>query len=433
MMRLSPEFLRNLWLEMSVHRMLIMPVSLVLVFYIAYLMGEWSALHLTSLLIYIILTMLWGVRLAGESLIEEISNRTWDQQRMGAISPWQMSWGKLFGSTVYVWYGVLLTLPLFVVSGLISGEVMLWRKLLLLLSGAVLIQSSALLISLLMVRRHGSHRRNLSTLTLIAALFCISLASPFYDEYFNQLAWYGIEMGQLTFLTMSSVIFCGWALLGLQRTMAEELQFRNSPLVWLAFTLFLILYVMGFSPVNMENGLELNMIGVFLIALSLCYVMIFVERKDPLEMRRFQVARQQQGWYAALVHVPCWLVSLLIVLILGVVLQFVDAPLAGVLETLLSFDQLVLLLLLFLLRDIGVFIYFNLAQKHARADATAMVYLVLLYLLLPILFSVVGATTLNNLLVPITTSSVMLTALSGVVQCGVLGWLIYQRWLSFRK
>lgn len=432
-MRLSPEFLRNFWLEMSVHRLLMMPVALVLMFYIAFSVGDWSALHYTSLMIYIVLTMLWGVRLAGESLIDEISNRTWDQQRMGAISPWQMSWGKLFGSTVYIWYGAMLILPLFMVSGLINGEPMLLSKLLLLLSGAVLMQSLALLISLVMVRRQGSHRRNLSTLALLAALFFISSLAPFYDEYFNQITWYGLSMSQLAFFTMSSLVFCGWGLVGLQRTMAEELQFRHRPLVWLAFMLFLIFYVMGFSPLDRESGLTLNISGAFLIALLLCYGMILIERKDPLEVRRFQVTWRQQGWYDALVHVPCWLVSLIVVLILGGAVQLVDASSVSVLEALLSFDQLVLLLLLFLLRDIGVFIYFNLAKKHLRADATAMVYLALLYLLLPALFGVVGATTLNNLLLPVATSSSMLTALSGVAQCGLLGWLIYQRWVSLRK
>lgn len=129
-MNMNPEFLRNFWLEMTMHRRLMMPVVLLFIFFITHSIGEWALVHNVSLLIYVVLTMLWGARLTGETLIDEIDNRTWDQQRMSAIMPWQMSWGKLFGSTVYVWYGALFTLPFFLLSGVITSVPMLWLKLL---------------------------------------------------------------------------------------------------------------------------------------------------------------------------------------------------------------------------------------------------------------------------------------------------------------
>ncbi|MCF6230652.1 MAG: hypothetical protein L3J62_07665 [Gammaproteobacteria bacterium] len=424
---MSPEFLRNFWLEMTLHRWLMMPAILLVIFFIIHTMGGWPGVHGAARLTLVAMGMLWGVRLAGEALIDEIDKRTWDQQRMSTITPWQMSWGKLFGSTVYVWYGSLLVVPVFLFSGLMVGEPLLGPKLILLLSGAVLVQALALLMSLLMVRRMGRHRRSLSNLALIITLFFIMTVAPFYDEYYAQFSWYGLLISELVFMALSSVVFCGWALLALYRTMGEELQLKHRPLVWLSFSLFLIFYALGFSPVAGSDTLELNLAGAFFITLFLCYMMIFIERKEPLELRRFQVTRAQQGWYAASAHLPCWLVSV-VVLVLGLLLQWIDAPQMGFMETLLRLDQVVLLLLLFLLRDIAIVIYFNLTKQTQRADATALVYLLLLYLLLPMLFSAMGMTTLNNLLMPVFTASPWMTMISGVVQLGVVGWLIYQRW-----
>ncbi|VAW84330.1 hypothetical protein MNBD_GAMMA18-1898 [hydrothermal vent metagenome] len=429
-MKMSPEFLRHLWLEMTLHRRLMMPTVLLFIFFIAHALGEWSAVHVTALLSFVVLGLLWGVRLAGESLIGEIDNRTWDQQRMSAITPWQMSWGKLFGSTVYIWYGLLIVVVVFLLSGLRIGEPMLWAKLLLLLSGAVLVQALALLMSLLMVRRSGRHRRSLSNLALIATLLFIMAVAPYYDEYYAQFSWYGLVISELTFFALSSLLFCGWALLGLYRTMGEELQLKHRPLLWLGFSLFLIFYIMGFSPLESGDGWQLNLAGAFFIALLLCYVMIFIERKEPLDLRRFQITRAEQGAYAALIYLPCWLVSLLLVVVLGLLLLLVDGPKMNILEIVLPFNQLVLLSLLFLIRDIAIVIYFNLTRQPQRADATALIYLTLLYLLLPMLFSVIGLGSLNNLLMPAVTTSPLVTLLSGGVQCAVLGWLIYQRWLS---
>jgi cation transport ATPase len=49
-------------------------------------------------------TVLWGAYQASQSLMREFSAGTWDTQRMSALSPWQMVWGKLFGATFHVWY-----------------------------------------------------------------------------------------------------------------------------------------------------------------------------------------------------------------------------------------------------------------------------------------------------------------------------------------
>ncbi|MGD8642238.1 MAG: hypothetical protein PVG89_16490, partial [Gammaproteobacteria bacterium] len=122
---MNPEFQRNVWLELTPHRVVSMPAVLVAVFFLVYLIaGDRypDPLRITAMTIFFLLTLLWGSRLAGEALVNEVQDRTWDQQRMSSISPWSMSWGKLFGSTVFTWYGAAICLLAYFIAAIQSGE-----------------------------------------------------------------------------------------------------------------------------------------------------------------------------------------------------------------------------------------------------------------------------------------------------------------------
>jgi hypothetical protein len=47
-----------------------------------------------------IITIWWGSRNASDSILNEINDHTWDWQQMSAQSPWRMTIGKIFGSTI---------------------------------------------------------------------------------------------------------------------------------------------------------------------------------------------------------------------------------------------------------------------------------------------------------------------------------------------
>ena len=118
-MRINPEFLRNVWLEMSPVRLIVMPAMLAAVFLIVYLTQSdffTGAMQATSMTIFVVLVFIWGIRLASDAVINEIRDGTWDSQRMSSIGAWSMSWGKLLGSTVYPWYGGLMCIVVYLVS-----------------------------------------------------------------------------------------------------------------------------------------------------------------------------------------------------------------------------------------------------------------------------------------------------------------------------
>ena len=108
---MNPEFKRNLWLEISPARIALMPGVLTLIALLAVAMSEHNPrdnLFIACTVLFTGLTVGWGSLLVMSSINNEVTERTWDQQRLSALTPWQMAWGKLFGSTAYAWYGALL-------------------------------------------------------------------------------------------------------------------------------------------------------------------------------------------------------------------------------------------------------------------------------------------------------------------------------------
>ena len=107
----NPEFRRNLVLELTPHRLVAVPLVLGLIFVTAWAIDGPGATAAAGRLVMTVLLALWGARAAADAVFGEVTDRTWDAQRMSSIGPWAMSWGKLFGATVFSWYGSLFCAP----------------------------------------------------------------------------------------------------------------------------------------------------------------------------------------------------------------------------------------------------------------------------------------------------------------------------------
>ena len=103
-MKLNPELQRNLWLELSTARLLSMAFILGLIFLLCS-MANARAVAMVALGMFGLLTILWGSGMASDAILDEVREHTWDMQKMTSINPWEMCWGKLFGGTIYAWYG----------------------------------------------------------------------------------------------------------------------------------------------------------------------------------------------------------------------------------------------------------------------------------------------------------------------------------------
>ena len=87
-----------------------------------------------------------------------------------------------------------------------------------------------------------------------------------------------------------------------------------------------------------------------------------------------------------------------------------------------------LAMFLFLLRDIGLLLGFNLARNPRRADVAVLVYLVVLYTVLPGIFSIFEAPLAIALFWPWAGEDAVSRLLPVACQVVLIGWWVGVRW-----
>ena len=144
------------------------------------------------------------------------------------------------------------------------------------------------------------------------------------------------------------------------------------------------------------------LIAGLLVSAAFTYLMLFTEQTGALVLRRVWVRVQRQEWRRALEEIPCWLVSLALAAVFCGLLMLTVSQLPGELDKYrnISFTPLPLLGLLFLIRDAAIFLIFSLARAPRRVEATTLLYLALLYLILPGVCTLASADTLGALVLP---------------------------------
>ena len=241
--------------------------------------------------------------------------------------------------------------------------------------------------------------------------------------------WYGFELSAFAFrvLTLSLLVF--WAVLAARNILRIELQYRSIGWTLAGFMLFCILYFGGLvyldfawitenadAPSFLRKIYPVTLHG-FLVSLVVAYLVIFLAPKSENELQRFLVAVGSRASRAAAVDAPPWLVAVAIVFLVFlahavVVALFPSSPTNANLNEL--FDEInfvtntpldmlgqiivaavsnnpaswtVPLGLLgffgLLLRDLGLVLLLNLGRNSGRGDLTALVYLIVLYAVLP--------------------------------------------------
>jgi hypothetical protein len=409
----NPEFRRNLWLELTPHRLLAMPLLLGLVLALVYVLSadKNESVAATAAAIAGGLLLIWGARSAGDSVFEEVRARTWDAQRMSAIGPWAMTWGKLFGAASFSWYGGLMALAVVLVSSP-RGWVHSTTKLAALVAAAgLLAQAAACLTGLAAARKGAGPRTSVGAWLVVVLIVMLGPSIGFLTGEHQPVAWWGESYQAMNLVLASVACFAAWAVFGVYRSLCGELQVRTTPWAFGAFALFVTFYVAGFWTVP---GVELAARGrtaVVLCGLLVCgtltYVQLFSERTGVIVFRRVQV-RLARAWTAtgggelrrALEELPCWTVGFVLTGIfcaLGVAILPADA-----FGDLPARNAALVPLPLFLLlgRDVCVFLFFSFARQPRRVEGATMVYLVLLYGLLPWLLRAAHFDNLADLVLP---------------------------------
>ena len=426
-MNINPEFHRQLLLECNPPRLLAIPLLLAATFALSYLYDGHQFGSTTAniaMLLFLLMSMLWGARQAVDSIIDEYREQTWDTQRLSALGAWDLAWGKLLGSTAIVWYSstwclivyavasnALLNLPLQVFYGVITG---------------LLIQSASMLLGLLAGQRGQIKSSSSLLIALIGVVFVgrwlINMSSGIaFLLPVESIDWYGLEISGQLFQQISLLLALFWVGMGCYRLMMQALGIRTQPWVWLGFSLFLVVYVGGFIP-NQTDTLALAAFEVFSV---LTYIGVIVERNEAMRIKRLLAYISQRNWRRSAEELPIWWLSLALSIPAALLLSVSEGLL---LRLSAHFHFYPLAIVLLLIRDCAIYLYFSYGSKPQRALGMSVLTGVLLYGILPGLFTASGQTWITALVFPLWADSAIGALLFGLLQTGLILSLLYRRW-----
>lgn len=399
---MNPEFRRNVWLELTPRRIVFMVVVLALIFFAAAISGgsDWRP-DSVALFLYYFIVVFWGSRNAALSVVGEIRDRTWDMQRLSSLSAGAMTWGKLFGSTIYNWFGGTICLAVLLASRLVhQGTLATAIDLVYFVVVGVISQSTSLLASLIAARRRQSHTRlevfayQVTGIVAAICVFAVWQAADPASSFLPQrkavdiIAWWGQRLDARPFLLASLAVFAGWILVACYRLMRIELKMRNGPFVWLGFLVFAGVYVAGFEPL-FPQGFSFphitEVVGLGRLSLAagtfstLSYVMVLLEPKDRV-LYRWMGGELSRGHIAqAALRLQAWMMSYFfaLVAIIGVILYLKDLEHGVGHLTVMAIAGFG-----FITRDIGIFVLMAVRGRR-RGDLAAIVILFALYALIP--------------------------------------------------
>jgi hypothetical protein len=405
---MNPELRRNLWLELTVHRMVAMPAVLGLVFALIYAASDTdprASLAVAAAVIAAGLAGLWGARNAADSVPEEVRGRTWDAQRMSAIGPWAMTWGKLLGATAFAWYGGLMALAVLVLAAPPGWTHSSAKIAALIVAASVLAQGVGAIAGLMVGRKGPARQGAASSLVLLLVILLLAPGLGVFASSEQPVTWWGRDYGLVDFSLASAAVFALWALAGVYRMMCAELQVRTMPWVLAAFVLFVAGYIAGFivpPGAGLSRARDALLVTGLLVSGAVSYLMLFSEQTRVIVFRRVQVRLARGELWRAVEELPGWPVSLALAGVfcaLGVAFLGTDGRSEGR-ELLAQVSLAPLPLFLLLARDAAIYLIFAFGRRPGRVEAAAAFYLVLLYLVLPWLLHAAGLTALAELVLP---------------------------------
>lgn len=424
---MNPEFQRQLWLQFSAPRLILMPVLLFaggLAVVLTSRPDLWpKELALAAVIGFMLLVGGLGVRAAGTSVLDELTERTWDQQRMSAMQPWAMTWGKLAGATAYSWYGGAICLAVAVPCAWALHYPLLGLKLAALVLAGILLQALMLAVNLQLAKLDGRLARQGQWLWVA---FLLPLPQLFRMEDQPVLSWWGQSWSTPGFLVGSLLLFVLCALVAAWRSMAESLAVRQLPWGWPVLGLVLTLYFSGF-----DLNVRLHTVGV--VGVWVCGALTYfalVSEPQPRPMWQRVAARGEAGrWRAALEQLPRWPTSLAAALLFGLLSGLGEDVRSGMLPgTALAWALL-------LVRDCALALFFAFAPRARRPLGAFLVAMLVLHALMPWLAQAPAPAWVRGLLYPpvdhfLAATSLIngMALLHAALALGLLAW----RWKATR-
>jgi hypothetical protein len=395
----NPELKRNLWLQFSPHRLIAMPVLLGLLF----LAGAASSREALAAMVtpsFVLIVWLWGTRHVSASIVDELRDKTWDQQRMSALQPWTMTWGKLAGASSFAWYGGAICLAVGIATALSMKDGSLaatLRHSVILVAVAVMLHASAMTVNL--------HASKVETAVIqrggaawVVVILGLAIFPWTYAEQPKTVHWWALTVRHDDFLLGSCLFFACCAVFASWRVMCNALQVRTLPWAWPLFTILLTIYGAGLYP-DAANIIFFY-VGAAIAAL-LTYAAAFSEPNGIPLWQRVLLRFRQGDMRGMLEHLPIFTTSLALLFVFAVIGTLLGVPRQDSLQFPIVQNGVLIAIAFAVLRDIFVLLFFSFSKNPKRVEATTVLYLVVIYGLLPFLAKTLELDSLRYLLLPI--------------------------------
>jgi len=400
---MNAELRRLLWLDFTGSRVGAVLIAVAAIAGLGWLIdGErfGSTTATLTLAAFIVLTVAWGANQVGHALADELRERTWDQQRMSALSPWAMTWGKLVGASALPWLAGGSALAIHALAAM--REALAW-KLGLYVGGALLIHALALFGALLMLQRRTQARSPL-VLRFAGGLLAGAMVYAFFQRERGVVPWMGETWPLLPFAVAVIAQSAAWVLLGCQRMMSEELQVRTQPWAMPAFVVWAGTLLGGFLiAVDTPWSARIGIVAALAVPIALAgaYFSAFALRTDPMLPRRLGVAAARGDWSRVGALLPPWLVALICAGVAAGGVQLTPPASLVLPDGLVDARWPVLALFAAGLRDLFVIHGLGSSVREDRGEIVALLYLALAYWLLPGILTLAGAHALAAILTPL--------------------------------
>ena len=444
---MNPEFERNLWLEAAPRRMAGAGVILAVIYGATALVARTAdprmliaALGTAGMVVFVASGLVWAGWAAGSSILDEIRGRTWEFQRLSALTPWMMTWGKLFGAGALAWLTALTGLAAVGVAAAEARGATYALELVVGLTGlAVFVQSCAMGAALIGVRKARAEGRIATGGAVVLGVFGgLVLLSAFSSSLplgemrflggarFGQLdgppvTWWGLAIPAMAFIGLSLCAFAAWGLVSAWRLMRLELQMRNTPWVWVGFLVFAGAWRAGLAPEM--GGMAAQAMTAALVFIAAAYICAFVEPADAVKLRRFMAALRSGHWLRAADLAPAVLFAVKLAGLAVIAFCLLPQPFGTPLPTAFA----ALAALAFMIRDLGVITLFRFGPRAGRGDLTAVIALALLYWVGGLVGMIIYGELGRALFSPLVETAAGLSLVSGLVQAGLAWWLAAQR------
>lgn len=423
---MNPEFRRQLWLQFSVTRVGTLVLLLGACFTAVFLSTSGAAapaLTTAGATLFGLLVLGLGTVATGASVMDEIADRTWDQQRMSAMQPWAMTWGKLAGASAYSWLGGALCLLVALPSALEFEPAVYVAKLALVATLAGVFMHSLLMAVNLQIARSGRRMAPRGGILLLVLVLLLAGGPLLSGLEGADVVWWGQTVPRLDFALASMGLFTACALFAAWRSMAEVLAVRQLPWGWPTMALVFAAYLNGFARTQLMESFPLVALGSSVV---FTYAALLTEPQSRPHWQRLLHRLQNGQWHAAWLQLPRWPTTVMLAAVCALALLLLNKPPSQTPwpPTQGSWLQALTVVLL-MLRDSALALYFAFSLSIRRPVMAFVLSMLVLYGLLPWLLGSTAGIWLPGLVQPLLASApigILVAAIHLVLASVLLHW-----------